>query len=177
MYTRSRNNATLYALNYQSQNALGRILRNKSIREEINAFYSRQLDGMPPIPNYLANSVYSQLVEKQHLIFTQIRDPDRSNKNEQDSVQEDEEEEDDWESLLVTGSLFKLSPDLTKATPSAKEFEAFQSLLTTDLFKMQLMTQDLRLPTEWDTAAKGENIDISINRLQLTYKGKKISWV
>lgn len=185
-HNRSRTNATLLALNYQSQNALSQMMRNKSVKEVIHSFYSRQAIGLPPIPNYLENSIYSQLVHNQHSLYLQARDPDRMIDVKQNiteaATSDSDEEEYDWQQLFAMrgrrylpktrSELASSNKNIKNETPTDEEFEALRSLLSTDLTKLTITTQDLRLPTEWDTVAKGEQIDISVDRLKLTYKGE-----
>ncbi|KAI9480498.1 MAG: concanavalin A-like lectin/glucanase domain-containing protein [Benjaminiella poitrasii] len=59
----------------------------------------------------------------------------------------------------------------TKRIPSSKEYEALQIYLTNNSFQMALALHDLRLPSAWDVKAKGEFIDMSLDHLQLTYRG------
>lgn len=55
--------------------------------------------------------------------------------------------------------------------PTTLEVESLNATLSKDSIKVSLALLDLRLPTCWDIKAKGEHIDISPDRLQLTYTG------
>ncbi|KAG1359830.1 hypothetical protein G6F62_000538 [Rhizopus arrhizus] len=54
------------------RNVFSKVLKPKTLREEIQAFYARQVEGIPYIPSYLQNTVYAQLLEQQSLLFKKI---------------------------------------------------------------------------------------------------------
>lgn len=214
---RVRRNPSMLALNQHSRNALSRMLKHRTYKEELQAYYERQSEGLPFIPNYLVNTVYAQLVKQQWLIYTKICSPNKlvakSTHAESavsiqlgstpspsppppppplpaarlhrsyttlDLSQPLQQEDQDMdhvnmiiESLINDGaSSSTMSANLRK-TPSAQEFEDLQNLVNADSFKLSLVMQDLRLPSAWDLKAKGENIDISRDHMQLTYRGKR----
>ncbi|KAI8369692.1 CTLH/CRA C-terminal to lish motif domain-containing protein [Blakeslea trispora] len=142
-----RNRRTMIVLNQHSRNTLSRMFKHKTFKEEILAFYARQSEGLPIIPNYLRSTVYAELVSQQYQIYTKIcQTTDKKDKKE-----------------CVYES--------TRKIPSSQEYDALQALLTSDSFKLSLAMQDLRLPTAWDIRAKGNFIDISLDHMQLTYRG------
>ncbi|KAK4514601.1 U4/U6-U5 snRNP complex subunit prp31 [Mucor velutinosus] len=217
---RVRRNPSMLALNQHSRNALSRMLKHRTYKEELQAFYERQSEGMPSIPNYLMNTVYAELVKQQWLIYTKICNPNKlvakSTHAESDSSShqssssalpppprpplpptrlhrtyttldlsqqvaspDDDDEDMDHvnmiiESLISDGVSASSSATMNanlKKTPSAQEFQDLQNLINGDSFKLSLVMQDLRLPSAWDLKAKGENIDISRDYMQLTYRG------
>ncbi|CEP11678.1 hypothetical protein [Parasitella parasitica] len=51
------------------------MLKHRTYKEELQAFYERQSEGLPSIPNYLTNTVYAELVKQQWIIYTKICSP------------------------------------------------------------------------------------------------------
>ncbi|KAI8365430.1 concanavalin A-like lectin/glucanase domain-containing protein [Choanephora cucurbitarum] len=151
---RLRNRRTMMALNQQSRHALSRIFKHKTFKDEILAFYARQSEGLPIIPDYLRNTVYAELVQQQYQIYIKICPS---------TVIVADKKEKKEEMCLYDLPIKKI--------PSPQEYDALQTLLTSDSFKLTLAMQDLRLPTAWDIRAKGNHIDISLDHMQLTYKG------
>lgn len=210
---RVRRNPSMLALNQHSRNALSRMLKHRTYKEELQAYYERQSEGLPFIPNYLVNTVYAQLVKQQWLIYTKICSPNKlvakSTHAESavstpspspspppppplpaarlhrsyttlDLSQPLQQEDEDMnhvnmiiESLINDGAPSSTMSANLRKTPSAQEFEDLQNLVNADSFKLSLVMQDLRLPSAWDLKAKGENIDISRDHMQLTYRGKR----
>ncbi|KAL9550606.1 hypothetical protein MBANPS3_004648 [Mucor bainieri] len=74
---RVRRNPSMLALNQHSRNALSRMLKHRTYKEELQDYYERQSEGMPAIPNYLVNTVYAELVKQQWLIYTRICHPSK----------------------------------------------------------------------------------------------------
>ncbi|KAI8637255.1 hypothetical protein BD408DRAFT_424854 [Parasitella parasitica] len=72
---RIRRNPSMLALNQHSRNALSRMLKHRTYKEELQAFYERQSEGLSSIPNYLKNTVYAELVKQQWMIYTMICSP------------------------------------------------------------------------------------------------------
>ncbi|CAO3653548.1 unnamed protein product [Mucor fragilis] len=217
---RVRRNPSMLALNQHSRNALSRMLKHRTYKEELQAYYERQSEGLPSIPNYLANTVYAELVKQQWLIYTKICSPSKLvakpahaesaigslhaasspppprpplpparlhrmyttlDLSQQVMLPDDDDDEDMdhvnmiIESLINDGASGSSSATTMNATlrktPSAQEFQDLQNLVNGDSFKLSLVMQDLRLPSAWDLKAKGENIDISGDHMQLTYRG------
>ncbi|CAO0797610.1 unnamed protein product [Mucor circinelloides] len=211
---RVRRNPSMLALNQHSRNALSRMLKHRTYKEELQAYYERQSEGLPFIPNYLVNTVYAQLVKQQWLIYTKICSPNKlvakSTHAESavstpspspspppppplpaarlhrsyttlDLSQPLQQEDEDMnhvnmiiESLINDGAPSSTMSANLRKTPSAQEFEDLQNLVNADSFKLSLVMQDLRLPSAWDLKAKGENIDISRDHMQLTYRANSI---
>lgn len=76
-YPSRRGRRNPLAFNQHSRNALSRMLKHRTFKEELQAFYERQSEGLPSIPNYLLNTVYAELVKQQWLIFTKICSPNK----------------------------------------------------------------------------------------------------
>ncbi|KAI7906608.1 concanavalin A-like lectin/glucanase domain-containing protein [Cokeromyces recurvatus] len=72
---------------------------------------------------------------------------------------------------FIFQTIKQIDGDENKRIPTSNEYDTLQACLSNDSFKMTLALQDLRLPTAWDIKAKGEYIDISLDHMQLTYKG------
>lgn len=163
---------SMLALNQQSRNALSRMLKHRTFKDELYAFYQRQAEGLPVIPTYLSNTMYAQLVKQQYLIFTKIATKQPANSEDVNLFQSKDPDED--LGIVFNGTASANQPKHTTAkVPSPQQYDALHSLLMGDSFKLALTMQDLRLPTEWDIKSKGEHIDISLDHMQLTYRGTK----
>jgi hypothetical protein len=165
----------MLALNQQSRNALSRMLKHKTFKDELYAFYQRQSEGLPVIPTYLSNTVYAQLVKQQYLIFTKIstKQSSSNSKSNKDLGLFQRKEDQDLEAVFNEAFAANQPNDAALKLPSPQQYDALHNLLMGDSFKMALAMQDLRLPTAWDIEAKGEHIDISLDHMQLTYRGIK----
>jgi hypothetical protein len=175
-------NPSLLALNSQSRNAINRMLKHKTLKEEISAFYARQSEGIPHIPSYLINTVYAHLVKQQYELFnkrnefkqdTRMEPTDAvRRKIQQNSAQHslDERIELPFYEHVPTSSTINTG----KKVPSAKEYANLGVLLNRDHHNLALAIQDLRLPSAWDVRSKCDYIDTSSDYLQLTYTGKLI---
>ncbi|ORE22321.1 SPRY-domain-containing protein [Rhizopus microsporus] len=191
------------------RNIISKMLKRRTLREEIQAFYARQVEGSPNIPAYLSNTVYAQLIKQQRLLFLK-RLYTTPKKADDDAArikktysshnglisQREPVEADldvnifDGHSLITSsrsrssnesfsiptagnssGSSSGSDSNINKAIPSRSEYAALESLLLQGSFNYALATQDLRLPTAWDPKSKGDNIELSGDKLQLTFKG------
>lgn len=177
-----QSSASLLALNQQSRNVLSRMLKRRTLKDEILSFYARQSEGIPEVPSYLSNTMYAHLVEQQEILFKKrLSNIDQFRKTLAEPTEAMmkrvqqiliQQMEDDRMELTFNDHHHTLS-STDKKLPSTQEYAVLETLLTRDHFNLALAIQDLRLPTAWDVKARGEHVDISPDHLQLTYTGKK----
>lgn len=165
-----QNQPSMLALSQQSRTALSRMLKRRTLKEEVLAFYARQSDGLPFIPSYLSNSLYAHLVKQQLILFNKriVRKEPTSTT----AVQSNWNVfgEDDQVDFSLHDYAGNANADKRLSVQEAKVLE---TLLSQDHFNLTLAVQDLRLPSAWDMRAKGENVELSPDRMQLTYRGKE----
>lgn len=166
---------SVLALNHLSRHALSRMLKRRTLKEEILSFYARQNEGLPNIPSYLANTVYAHLVKQQSSLFKKrlTRKPP-TNEKAKIRVHHNLNIQGDDERMELTFQEYSLYNSAEKKIPG-QEYTALEALLTQDHYNLTLAVQDLRLPTAWDVKAKGDHVEISSDHMQLTYTGKTFS--
>lgn len=175
---RSRQNQpSMLALSHQSRSALSRMLKRRTLKEEVLAFYARQSDGLPLIPSYLTHSLYAHLVKQQYILFNKRiarKEPAASMTTPLQvfATAAAAVEEDQLDFSLHDYAAGNANGGGEKRL-SVQEAKALEALLSQDQFNLTLAVQDLRLPSAWDMRAKGDNVELSPDRMQLTYRGKK----
>lgn len=179
---RIRNRAlssSLLALSSHSRNTQ-RWSKHKTLKEEILAFYARQSEGIPHIPSYLVDTVYTRLIKQQLQLFNKriefkadVRTGPTiaANRNLQPVLRQHLVDE------RIDMSFYEHIPTLNssatgKKVPTAKEYAALGALLNRDNHNFILAIQDLRLPSAWDVRPKCDYIDVNSDNLELTYTGK-----
>lgn len=164
-------------------NSTQRWSSQKTFKDEILSFYARQSEGIPYIPDYLANTVYARLVHKQHTLFNKKNDykykaraepvePTQvTRKNMSHSLRQqliDERIELSFYEHISTSS----NNNGGKKVPTVQEYAALSALLNRDSYDFTLVIQDLRLPSAWDVRPKCDFIEVNSDHLELTYTGK-----
>lgn len=173
---RSRQNQpSMLALSQQSRNALSRMLKRRTLKEEVLAFYARQSDGLPFIPSYLTHSLYAHLVKQQYILFNKriVRKEPVSTTTTTTTAHPNWQvfaaaEEDQLDFSLHDYATTNANSEKRLSVQEAKALEA---VISQDHFNLTLAVQDLRLPSAWDMRAKGDNVELSPDRMQLTYRG------
>ncbi|KAI8875257.1 SPRY-domain-containing protein, partial [Backusella circina FSU 941] len=84
--SRRRNSSFYRSLYYGGSNGIPRVIKRRTMKDEIILFYARLNEDQLPIPLYLTKTVYARLVEQQRELFSKLQDA--SNKSSTPSAQE-----------------------------------------------------------------------------------------
>ncbi|KAI8993611.1 hypothetical protein BDB01DRAFT_776897, partial [Pilobolus umbonatus] len=160
------------SLIHSSRNIDSSLAKHKAIKTEILYFYARLSEGSPPIPYYLKDTVYAHLVAEQSLLFAKRKNTDIIKSDTQSSLSADDDNED----TTIESRIFEVSITPTQRNrkiPSDTEYAILETLMLHNSYNLSLATQDLRLPSAWDVKSKNEIVDVSVDCMQLTYKGSR----
>jgi hypothetical protein len=84
--SRRRNSSFYRSLYYGGSNGIPRVIKRRTMKDEILLFYARLCEDQTPIPLYLSNAVYASLVRQQQELFSKRQD--LSNKSSTPNAQE-----------------------------------------------------------------------------------------
>ncbi|EIE90354.1 hypothetical protein RO3G_15065 [Rhizopus delemar RA 99-880] len=180
------------------RNVFSKVLKPKTLREEIQAFYARQVEGIPYIPSYLQNTVYAQLLEQQSLLFKKIPHVKLTAKPEKtveapaqkvkwrfvfkadgtvETIPIVSQEEYNTEHFALRrsnefyGSISALNNNSNNNNNNSSSSSSSINISSSSSNSSPLTSQDLRLPTSWNPKTRGDNIELGRSCLQLTYQG------